>query len=684
MQLRISQLTDALFDELVYSKAVESAKERVTAALEEEYQARISGGKSQIQAFGEILADYGSLEAATAFAGVDASALLQPPNLDEKSYRRMYRKVWWLSIFIGWYLDSALLGAFQGAILKAPLYLISITLYLMIGLLFFRSYRKRLRSFSYDYICLSPTIYTRFRNDSDRIRKRLINGILLLPAFTAWFLSTTLELAQHTNMNADERIVLLTNKFHLLTLGIWICATNTLLCTFLCSGDTPAQRKPLWRYVRNVTVMTVGFLAVALLFTAILGHFLTNPYPIFYVLTALFMLIAFPLNYYRRAAIVSRNLVLNKPRIALYTTAAVLVAGISTMRKDVYVLAPYITQTAPIAHTEHAISYEEETGIYTITAEHDDFRILHLTDIHLGGSVSSSYKDYQALEACRRLIEYTQPDFIIVTGDLVFPMGIMSFSLNNESPVMQFASFLRNIGIPWAFTYGNHDTEAMATGNRIAIDTLYQSLSYKSTGNLLYPYRQPDITGRNNQLIRIENPDGTLRQALVLLDSNDYTNERINQYDYIHDDQVEWYRAQIEALTAEAGEIVPSMLFFHIPLQEYRTAYELYEQGSDAVKYFFGCIGETMINPICCSDYPSKLFDTAVELGSTQAIFCGHDHYNNISMEYRGIRLTYGMSIDYLAMPGIAQDTAQRGGELITLHPDGTFDLTQIPLTRIP
>ncbi len=44
-----------------------------------------------------------------------------------------------------------------------------------------------------------------------------------------------------------------------------------------------------------------------------------------------------------------------------------------------------------------------------------------------------------------------------------------------------------------------------------------------------------------------------------------------------------------------------------------------------------------------------QTFERAVEIGSTKGIFCGHDHYNNISLEYKGIRLTYAMSIDYLA-----------------------------------
>ena len=90
-----------------------------------------------------------------------------------------------------------------------------------------------------------------------------------------------------------------------------------------------------------------------------------------------------------------------------------------------------------------------------------------------------------------------------------------------------------------------------------------------------------------------------------------------------------------------------------------------------------------MINKVCCSDYPSRLFDEMLALGSTRGVFCGHDHYNNMSLEYEGIRLTYGMSIDYLAMPGIARDTKQRGGTLITVHEDGTTDIVQVPLTAV-
>lgn len=168
-----------------------------------------------------------------------------------------------------------------------------------------------------------------------------------------------------------------------------------------------------------------------------------------------------------------------------------------------------------------------------------------------------------------------------------------------------------------------------------------------------------------------------------MIDSNAYTGDGLNEYDYIHDDQVAWYEENIKRLEEEEKKNISSLVFFHIPLQEYKTAYELYCSSSSEVKYYFGENNEKVKGKVSCSDYPSGLFDKMVELGSTKAAFCGHDHYNNMSLEYKGIRLTYGMSIDYLAMPGIEYDTAQRGGTLITIHKDSSYDIEQVPYEKI-
>ncbi len=384
-----------------------------------------------------------------------------------------------------------------------------------------------------------------------------------------------------------------------------------------------------------------------------------------------------------RKQIAFKNITVNMKRISVVTAAAILVSGYAVMNRDTWYTQPYINSIPVVKHEIPKITYDDATGVYSIVAPEDDFRILHLTDIHLGGSLASYSKDLKALDAVYTEIAYAKPDLVIVTGDLCFPLGILSFSLNNMAPFYQFAAFMRNTNIPWAFTYGNHDTELIASASKWDINEVLKSLSFKTSANLLYPYTQPEIYGRSNQLIKVLNSDGSLNTALFLIDSNDYTGNGINDYDYIHNDQVNWYRDEVTRLCNEQDRVVPSMVFFHIPLQQYKTAYELYIDGSDEVKYFFGENNEKMIDKICCSDYPSTLFDTMVELGSTKAVFCGHDHYNNMSLEYQGIRLTYGMSIDYLAMPGIENDVLQRGAELITIHKDGSFGIEQIPLHTI-
>ena len=399
-----------------------------------------------------------------------------------------------------------------------------------------------------------------------------------------------------------------------------------------------------------------------------------------------FFILLLVANLTLRRRITYRNLLFNKKRAAIIT-AAVLAFSFTFLKRETWYTTSYIESVSEVPHNTHKIEYNDDTGVYTISSSTEDFKILHLTDIHLGGSLTSSLKDIKALKACYAEILYTQPDLVIVTGDLCFPMGIMSMSLNNSAPIKQFAAFMEKTGIPWAFTYGNHDTESISALNDAELDEVFRSLSYKTSGNLLYPYTQPDIMGRNNQIIEIQNADGTLNTALVLIDSNTYTGKGLNDYDYIHDDQVQWYESEIRKRNEEAGHTVNSLVFFHVPLQEYRTATELYLAGSSEVKWYFGenpgDHGGITNELVCCSDYPSKLFDTAYALGSTTGFFCGHDHYNNASLEYKGIRLTYGMSIDYLAMPGIENETRQRGAELITLHADGSWDLEQIPLDSI-
>ncbi|MBU5487916.1 metallophosphoesterase family protein [Clostridium sp. MSJ-8] len=512
----------------------------------------------------------------------------------------------------------------------------------------------------------------------DKYVKRLINWILIAFLQVGNFLISVVSLG--INSKLLEVLGTFNESLFIFEIIAFFIIKNIMLLRWLLKVYEFTNETLIKKTLKKVIIGSLIFWGIALgLFYLFEYVFVIN---ILSFLRAIYIIGIIAFN-----IISLRKIMYSKSKSSLAVIAVVLIiatiaGGYTFLSRDIWMTQPYINSIPNINDGESKITYDDASGIYTITKSKGDFKILQLTDIHLGGSVLSYDKDLKALKAVYKLINRSRPDFVIVTGDLVFPVGYASFSFNNTAPVQQFAAFMRNLGIPWAFTYGNHDTEKYATMSESDLNELYKSLSWKTSKTLLYPYKQPNITGRNNQLIELRNEDGSLNQALFLIDSNAYTKDGFNKYDYIHDDQVEWYKNQVLRMNEEEGRTILSMVFFHIPLQEYREAYNLYESGSDEVKYFFGSNDEKMINKVCCSEYPSKLFDTAKELGSTTGFFCGHDHYNNMSLEYQGIRLTYGMSIDYLAMPGIARDTKQRGGTLITVHDDGTSNIEQLPLEQ--
>ena len=514
---------------------------------------------------------------------------------------------------------------------------------------------------------------------SDRYVKRTSDAICVFFFLFAIFLLSEWDFRYLGNSKVAESLKHFADNFPVVTLGLFSVLLNLLLLREVHDRISDPKRKEITLHILGL------FLFAAIFWAAVAGvmSLIGTVGKVFIIASVIFFLSFLMYDLTLRKRVLHGSALWDRKRLAALLAVAVVIASFSFMNRETWYTQPYINTVLSVPHGAASVTYDDASGVYTMTIAGGEFKILHLTDIHLGGSFFSRKKDILALTACYKEISYTCPDLVIVTGDLTYPVGLSSLSFNNSAPVQQFAAFMRNVGIPWAFAYGNHDTESIASLRSEELIEVYKSLSYKTSGTLLYPYVQPSVTGRNNQLIEVRNADGKLNTALFLLDSNAYTGEGINKYDYIHDDQVDWYEGEVRRLEREAGGHISSLIFFHIPLQEYRTAYDLYLEGSDQVTYYFGENNERLIDTICCSAHPSSLFDRIVALGSTTGVFCGHDHYNNMSLAYRGVRLTYGMSIDYLVMPGISEQTAQRGGELITIKEDASWDVRQIPLTSI-
>lgn len=331
---------------------------------------------------------------------------------------------------------------------------------------------------------------------------------------------------------------------------------------------------------------------------------------------------------------------------------------------------------------------KDKDGNWTFTTDRD-FKILQLTDVHIGGGWMSLKKDAMALNAVAAMVTEEKPDLVIVTGDMAYPVPFQAGTFNNKASAKIFAALMEKLGVYWTVAFGNHDTELYSYYSREDISDFYENSGF---AHCLFTAGPEDVDGYGNQLINIKNSKGIITQSLFVLDSHSYTDGDFLgimwKYDNIHENQVEWYKNSVKAVNAKNDALyeklglkkksdVKSLAFFHIPLTEQRDAwYEYVDNGykdTENVKYVYGVAGETG-NVVYCGMHDDNLFETMQELGSTKGIFVGHDHKNNFSLFYKGIRLTYGMSVDYLAYPGIYKLGAQRGCTVIEIEPDGSFD----------
>ncbi len=337
---------------------------------------------------------------------------------------------------------------------------------------------------------------------------------------------------------------------------------------------------------------------------------------------------------------------------------------------------------------------KDENGYWVFTTDRE-LRVMHLTDIHIGGGYMSYTRDLKAINTVAAMITAEKPDLVIVTGDIAYPVPFQAGTFNNKSGAQVLASTLENLGVYWTITFGNHDSEFYSYYNREKISKFYESDDFKYC---LYQPGPEDVDGKGNHVIEVKNTDGIITQSFVMLDSHSYTEGDYFgiwwKYDNIHQNQVDWYESEIlrmndeneatikalpkEKQPAKALEPVKSLAFFHIPLVEFKDAWLELEanrfKDTESVKYIDGIIGETG-KRVYCGVFEDNLFEKMVELGSTKAMFNGHDHYNNVTISKDDIIFSYGYCVDYLAYADADQQGSHRGCTMITVKPDTTFTI---------
>ncbi|HOD02850.1 MAG: Calcineurin-like phosphoesterase [Firmicutes bacterium ADurb.Bin300] len=344
-----------------------------------------------------------------------------------------------------------------------------------------------------------------------------------------------------------------------------------------------------------------------------------------------------------------------------------------------------IRKNLEFAQSFDLVSYDETSRLRplkddngdTVFITDRDFKILQLTDIHLGGGFLSYKKDRAALNAVASMVTREKPDLVIITGDIAYPTP-QAMTLNNKNGAKLMAALMEKLGAYWTVVLGNHDTEAYSYYSRNTIGTFYEDSSLKYC---LFQKGPENVDGIGNYIINIKNTKGLITQSLIMLDSHSYTDKDYFgvfwKYDNLHKNQIDWYKSRVLEMTQlnntlkqDKGEdtepYVSSLCFLHIPLTEYLDAYNEYcDSGlkdTENTEYIHGKIGESG-RLVYCGVNDDEFFES---LTGTKAVFCGHDHLNNIALKYKGVMLCYGMSVDYLAYIGISSKGEQRGCTVIT------------------
>lgn len=307
------------------------------------------------------------------------------------------------------------------------------------------------------------------------------------------------------------------------------------------------------------------------------------------------------------------------------------------------------------------------------------FKILQLTDIHIGGGFLSFKKDRYAFLTIVKMIIAEKPDLVIITGDISFPVFLQAGTFSNLHQHKLLSKLLNLLGVYWTFVFGNHDAEIYSPYSRYNIIKWYEKQNFKYC--LIKDNPMDNISGYANQCIKIKNENNEVIKNLILLDSHNYAKKNSlglkPEYDYIKEDQVNW---SVNKVVSNAAK---TFVFIHIPLVEYRDAYSLYKLNNNKnVKYISGKINknENKYNKykqktwgINASSDRSELFNKLHNINKLEAVYCGHDHKNDLSIMYKGVLLSYCKPIDYLTYPRLKTNKRYRGCNVILIDNDKTY-----------
>lgn len=274
----------------------------------------------------------------------------------------------------------------------------------------------------------------------------------------------------------------------------------------------------------------------------------------------------------------------------------------------------------------------------TLRFHNGELRVVQFTDTHW---TPQSERCAITEKTIKDIIAAEHPDVAVVSGDVV----------TAQPAADGWRSIIRifeDEHMPFVVLMGNHD------GQEMDKDSIYAMLTAS-------PYyvgeRGPvNITGAGNCVIPVFASSGNSRVPAALLyciDSNDYQPvKEYGEYDWIHFDEIEWYRQMSDYYThMNGGRPIPALAFFHIPLQEMSII--------DESKQYLGIRGES----VNAAARNTGMFAAFLDKQDVMCILNGHDHNSSYIGILQGIAMGYGRSTG-----ADAYGDYPLGGRMVVMH----------------
>ncbi len=245
------------------------------------------------------------------------------------------------------------------------------------------------------------------------------------------------------------------------------------------------------------------------------------------------------------------------------------------------------------------------------------FTIAQFTDTHfyIGGENSQ-----EVLDNMKAVLEAEQVDLVILTGDIVTGKPTLkSWEVLTE--------LLISYKVPYTVTFGNHEDEAEASREEL--------LTYLSERPycVLSDEGGPEVEGLGNHILPVYNQKGTAEKLIFGMDSRSYSlakDQGVEGYGWFDRSQLRWFTENNEKWLIKNPDI-QSLFFFHIPLPEYKQAF-------DHGEFKLGKRKEEECSP----KINTGMFAEMVLQRNVLGTFVGHDHVNNYVAQLHNIALCYG------------------------------------------